>query len=210
MKPIGRIRTLKKREGTGRFTRVGDIPRTLRPTETESLRDISQDDDIVLYRRGQAYKIDKQAELEKRAVDINRVYGSVHERIFFRELEKRRLKHGINFLFQASMEGARPRGMRAGGRQLGGIVVDFAFIDRPMVVQVQGGFWHRFRSAEIRDNLQAQRLNERGWEVRFIEDYELESPELTEAWMRRNVDMKVLGGIPPGFTPVVVGYGVIR
>lgn len=209
MKPIPRIRTLKKQVGTGRFTRVGDVPRTLRPTETEPLRIPDLPDDIILYRRTNAYKMDEQAALELRAVNINRVYGSVHERIFFRELEKRRLQHGIHFLFQASMEGARPRGMRVGGRQLGGIVVDFAFIDRPMVVQVQGGFWHRFRSAEIRDRVQAQRLNERGWHVEFIEDYELEDPFLTEEWLKRHVDRRVLGSVPAGFAPVS-SYGVVR
>lgn len=146
---------------------------------------------------------------EQRAVPLSSVYGSLEERIFYRELLKRKLKPFVHFLFQASMDGARPRGQRAGSRQLGGIVADFAFLDRPLVVQVQGKFWHSGRPNELRDQLQVQRLNERRWEVRYIWGWELHSPTLTEEWMRRNIDIRVLGSSPAGLAPTIQGSGGI-
>jgi hypothetical protein len=171
---------------------VGDVARTAKPTKEVELRlkAFEPDDIVIRFRRGQSYTIDKQGDLERRAVSIETVYGSVHERIFYRELLKRGYRPYIDFIFQASVEGAHPKGTRAGGRLLGGLVADFAFVDRPLVVWVQGTFWHAGREAELRDQFQVQRLAEAGWQSEFLWDWQIESAELLEEWMRANIDLR--------------------
>jgi very-short-patch-repair endonuclease len=209
VKPLGRIRQLKRVSSGDRFTKEGELAKTVRPTTPTGLQlgRIEKTSPVISIRRGITYADDKRGRLEKRAISINSVYGSLEERIFFRALLGRKLKPHLHFIFQASMDGARPRGMRVAGRQIGGIVADFVFLDRPLVVQVQGTFWHSGRTHELRDRLQVQRLNERGWEVRYIWDWELHSETLTEEWLKRNIDIRVLGSAPAGAAPFITGSG---
>lgn len=176
---IKRIRVIDPPVRRQRFTRVGDIPANIRPTSPGplKLKNIEPDDGIITTRKGLYYATDKYAELEKRAVSKDIVYGSVQERILYRDLKKR----NIAFDFQSSLLGARP-----GGSALGGLVADFVLVDMDMVIQVQGGIWHTGREAELRDIVQADELNYRGFDVVFLWDTVIENEDKFRLWMNQN------------------------
>jgi len=127
----------------------------------------------------------EESALERRAVSESVFPGSVYERIFYKELVIRR----IPFEAQHPFQGGR------GG--LGGQVVDFIILDRPVLVQVQTSPWHTGYANEEHDKEQKAILeslphpifrNERNI-VLYIWDWELDVPELTARWFRNNLEM---------------------
>lgn len=189
MSSIRRIRVLTPPVKRERFTRFGDLPPTISRTVSKPLRlaDIEPDDMIVTGRRTFKYLDNFQGRLEARAVSIDAVYGSVHERIVYRELVRRK----IEFDFQSSLLGARPN-----GTPLGGLVADFVLLDRPLVIMVQGRFWHDGHAAIMRDLYQADELKHRGWETEFLWDTTIENADLLEAWLRDYVDVRATSAPP--------------
>lgn len=180
-----KFRDLTARVGRGeRFSLPGELPKPLKPYEADRTRwKAGVPREFVLLREGEfleAYRRDRRAQLEARAVPLAEVYGSLHERIFYKELLKRR----IPFDFQSSMVGPR--------FELGTIISDFVLLDRPLIVSVMGNVWHRGLDAEARDVLQNDVLNQLGWEVYTIQDVEIEEEALLRAWFRRVVETRLV------------------
>jgi len=184
-KVTGRYRNVSPRVGRGgRFGLIGQLPQvepigTMPATQPESLLP----EEFVEFRRNPLAGIrqsDKRMMLERRAVSIESVYGSLEERIVYKELLKRK----IPFDFQSSLVGPR--------RQAGAIIADFLLLDRPTLIWCQGSIWHRGISAETRDILQIDQLTYQGYETLQIWDYTLWDEALTNEWFRRYIDVPVV------------------
>ena len=132
-------------------------------------------EEFILHRRTWKAAPVGPSELERRAVQG--IVGSVHERILYKELQRRK----IPFSFQASVQDGR--------LQLGGMVADFILLDRPVVIRVQGTHWHTGLAMETKDERQRGILEAYGYYVLDIWDWEIEDPELLSDWLRRNIDV---------------------
>lgn len=180
------ISPLKKQ----RFGKYESFPKSIRPVHDEpyDYKPITKDDGIVVYRRGQSISMSVAQSLERRAIPIEQRYGSIWERIFFKSLRDRK----IPFSFQHSQGGGR--------MQLGGLVADFLLLDRPLVIQVQGSFWHTGTAVERRDDTQNDRLRGMGYVVEELWDYTIKDIRSYHRWLRTHIDVPVTGRILPGMT----------
>lgn len=131
----------------------------------------------VVHRRGPVSAPIGPGDLEKRAISHDRVRGSVHERIMYLALLKRK----VPFSFQSSIQGGR--------LELGGMVADFILLDRPLIIRVQGTTWHATWAGERKDEAQKAVLRGMGYDVVDIWDWEIENQDLLELWLQRNVDV---------------------
>ena len=108
---------------------------------------------------------------------------TVLERIFLRELYRRHLQLGIDFVMQEPIEG---------GKQMpGGFAPDFT-IYRPQktAVEVQGDVYHMGLVPAMRDEVKAMYEKSVGFEeVLYIHETELRSDDLTQAWFQRELGM---------------------
>lgn len=184
-KVTGRYRNITPRVGRGtRFGLVGQLPQVEPIGTLPTLQPASGlPDEFVEFRRNNLAGIrqtDKRAELERRAVSLAEVYGSLEERIVYKTL----LQKKIPFDFQSSLVGPR--------RQAGAIISDFLLLDRPTLIFCQGSLWHRGISAETRDILQIDLLAFQGYETLQIWDYTLWDERLTDEWFRRYIDVPVV------------------
>ncbi len=112
---------------------------------------------------------------EQRAVPISEVYGSLPERILYKELERRR----IPFSFQSSSQGGR--------QQFGGIVVDFILLDRMTIIEVDGLTWHTGIVADVRDARRDAILKTKGYMVLILWDWQILNVNLFNDWCTRNL-----------------------
>lgn len=182
---FGRYRNISPRVGRGtRFGVIGQLPQ-VEPIGTMPAMDPPSllPEEFVELRRNPLAGVrqsDKRGALERRAVSLAEVYGSLEERIMYKEL----LKRDISFSFQSSLIGPR--------RVAGAIITDFLLLDRPTTIFVQGGIWHRGISAENRDILQIDELAMKGYESLQIWDYTLWEEELTNDWFRRYIDVPIV------------------
>jgi len=116
---------------------------------------------------------------EARAVPMSEVYGSLPERIVYKELVRRK----IPFSFQSSM---------AGGRMiLGGMVADFILIGLSTIIRVQSQFWHSSLEAIARDDMQRAIMEKMGYTVLDLWDYIILAEDLFDDWMRRLFEGRV-------------------
>lgn len=115
-------------------------------------------------------------EIEMRAIPIEEVYGSLPERILYKEFQRRR----VTFSYQSSMLGGR--------LELGGMVADFILYDYGAVVRVQGTYWHTGAEPEARDAQQKAILENRGWDVWDIWDWEVLDEDIMTEWLDRHLE----------------------
>lgn len=125
-----------------------------------------------------------QADLERRAASKAQYpQMTVLERIFLRELFRRGLQVGRDFLMQEAIEG---------GKQVpGGFAPDFTlFLPQKTAVEVQGDVYHMGLVPAVRDEVKAMYLKGLGFEqVLYIHEDELRSDDLTQAWFARELGM---------------------
>ncbi len=115
--------------------------------------------------------------LEDRAVSKEQVKGTLPERILYRALQ--RVVHQSatsDFDFQSSLEGGR--------LELGGIVADFLFRNKRMIIQVQGPTHTQFLRGR-KDDEQRGILESMGYLVKNIEDDTIYDEFALEDWLRR-------------------------
>ena len=77
--------------------------------------------------------------------------------------------------------------------EIGGIVADFLFPQRKIVIQVQGPF-HNAVLREAKDEEQDADLSEMGFAVLYITTEECLSPVKLEAWFRKYMDPQAVRG----------------
>jgi len=132
---------------------------------------------------------DEVEELERQAVPIEEVYGSLPERILYRELIRRRAVFSLHQPIQGTYGVS------------GAIIVDFYFYDRPLITEVYGVFIHE--RGRLRDPDRENRIRELEpeKELSIIWDYEVYDRDVRERWLVQNVDAALLGA------PVRVEYG---
>lgn len=114
--------------------------------------------------------------LERRAVPMSEVYGSLPERIMYKAL----LDRSVTFDFQSSMEGGR--------LELGGMVADFVLLDRPVIIRVQGEVWHQGIESEARDEEHRAILQNMGYDVFDIWDWEIYDGDILDDWLERHIE----------------------
>lgn len=117
--------------------------------------------------------------LEARAVPLSEVYGSLDERIVYKDLLRRRKEPPD---FQSSLVGGRT--------ELGGMVADFILPDRSMIIRVQGEYWHTGLRPEAKDAAQRAVLENMGFQVVDIYDWTIRDYDLFDDFMDR-----LLGGV---------------
>lgn len=116
-----------------------------------------------------------------------RIRATYPEATVHRELTRRRLVDGIHFDFQSSMLGGRI--------DLGGAVVDFLFLDRPIALRVQGEFWHQPFSAMgqgVNDEDQKLQLELRGYTVLDLWESTILNRDQLEDFLVRHIDTQVV------------------
>ena len=117
---------------------------------------------FILHRRGLKRPMIGQDTLEARAISKEYIRGTLPERIVYKFLvDKLRLADGVEFDFQSSMSGGR--------LELGGIVADFLFPIKMMVLQVQGPT-HTGTLRMAKDEEQRGMLQDMGYSVVDIEE----------------------------------------
>ena len=102
-------------------------------------------------------------------------------------LTERRLVDGRSFDFQSSLLGGR--------LELGGAVADFMFLDRPVILRVQGEHWHRVfdrMGSGTGDEEQKLALEARGWVVLDMWESDILNADWLEDFMRRNIDTPIV------------------
>ena len=117
------------------------------------------------------------------------VLGSLPERIFYRALEQRGLFPGGDFEFQSACFGGR--------LEPGGIVTDFLFQRRMLVVRIQSWRWHQMATDILqRDDSQKQMLEHLGFTVLDLWEGVILDEMALETWLRKNIDhMPTVGPI---------------
>lgn len=117
--------------------------------------------------------------------------GSFAEWVFYRELTRRGMREGVDFVFQDSQLGGRV--------ELGGIVIDFYFPDRALACNVQGVYWHYQRFGgrnRARDELARQELAGVGITLIFVdEDDLLREPSRYVGLALAGIDLSRIGGV---------------
>ena len=149
---------------------------------------------FVQHRRGIPRPLIGEDPLEARAVSEDKVPGFLHERIVYKKLTDRRLSPTSDFSFQSSFEGGRS--------VLGGIVVDFLFFTRRLVIRVQGPT-HDENMQGQKDDQQESLLAEMGYTTLDLSLETIQDDNLLEAWMRRYIDNVLVHGLDHA------GYGGI-
>ena len=131
----------------------------------------------TVHKRGMHRPMVGVEHLEMRAVPLDKVRGTLPERIIYKYLtDKMYLIDGIDFTFQTSI---------AGGRViLGGIVADFVFPLLRFVIQVQGPT-HRDFLRMRKDGEQADILEDYGYKVYGIDDSTIYNEPMFEQIMQR-------------------------
>ena len=163
---------------------------------------IRLDSPIVVHRRG--LKQEKYGPTDPReayAVSRDEVVGTLPERIMYKALNDRHLIPP--FSFQSSMSGGR--------LQLGGMVADFLCEMPPVVIRIQGSFWHgefdrltgNLMHGDIvqgrKDDDQGQILNSMGYAVFDIWEEMVYDPVLLGNWLDRWIN-SIMSGMTIGVT----------
>jgi hypothetical protein len=124
-------------------------------------------------RRGLPSLLKEKSEEEKRAVEESWIKGTLPERIVFKALLIRGMKPGRDFDFQSSLDGGR--------KELGGMVVDFIIYTLPPIaLRIQGDYFHGLPAAILKDAKQRSRLEQLGFEVRDLQEWECYSQTVLE------------------------------
>ena len=131
----------------------------------------------TLHRRGVRRVKVGEDPLEARAVSKETVKGTLPERILYMALiHVLHFTPDVDFDFQSSLQGGR--------LELGGIVADFLFEYRRLIIRVQGPTHVEFlRSAK--DEEQRMALVEMGFTVKDLWDYTIYDEYALEDWLRR-------------------------
>ncbi len=122
--------------------------------------------DIVTQRRRGPYRPTiGEDPLERRAVQ--HIVGTLPERIVYKELLRRGLKEPDDFTFQSGLFGAR--------YERGAAVLDFLIHrwEPPIVLEVQGEYWHTGVQNTARDLTRLARIQQLGWEIHFLLEREI-------------------------------------
>lgn len=153
---------------------------------------------ITVHRRGLLTKDYRAPDpREQYAVPDSEVHGTLPERIVYKSLTDRHLTPGSDFTFQSSLNGGRI--------DLGGVVADFLFPRPPVVIRVQGQYWHGQFDRETgdlihgdlgqgrRDDEQGQILNKMGYAVVDFWENDVYDPYILQGLMNKWVDPLLVG-----------------
>lgn len=185
--PSGIQHTFKKQQRI-KSPKVPDRPLQLRSRDVVRRTEMIQDPWWwVLHRRGLKRGPDlTRFVLEGRAVPKSQVRGTLPERIVYKAfVTLLKFKPGFDFDFQSSLQGGR--------LELGGIVADFVFWTRKLVVQVQGPTHSGYLRSK-KDEEQRLILEDMGFQVLFIDIDVVYDQYRFEDWIRRTFTLSLYGG----------------
>lgn len=153
---------------------------------------------IVVHRRALKGMTDYNAPdpREQYAVSLSEVKGTLPERIVYKALKDRRLLP-VPFSFQSTLTGGR--------LHLGGLVADFLSEAPPVVIRIQGSYWHgefdrqtgNLLHGDIvqgrKDDEQGQILNAMGYAVIDFWEFDVYDPYILQSLMVKWVDPLLTG-----------------
>lgn len=140
---------------------------------------------ITIHRRGpQRDKIGPDNWLEYHAEQGIR--GTLPERIVYKALKRHGYRPGIDFDFQSSLLGGR--------LSLGGIVADFIFPYKRIVVQVQGPTHSTF-IRKAKDSEQRELLEQMGYTSLEIPQETVFNRMALDRWIRQNIDITAFASV---------------
>lgn len=145
---------------------------------------------FTLHRRGVYRPWVGEDPLEARAVPRWQVVGFLRERIVYRWLVEAHLIPGVDFDFQSSMMGGRA--------EMGGLVIDFVFPHRKLVLQVAGPT-HKENLREAKDEEQRLILASWGYRVSTVPVEVVDNEGEFENFMRRFLNLYSAGTAGPDF-----------
>jgi len=174
------VRWLSKKRPAQRRIRIKqppDRPLLIRRKQPDKLR---QETDLITHRRGprrQLVGLDYQESRAKQGIK-----GTLIERIFYKALEQRGYVAGSDFDFQSSLLGGR--------MQMGGIVADFLFPHKRLVINIQGPT-HAIWIRAAKDQEQRELLESMGYTTLEVDQDIVLSAAALDNWLRRNLDITV-------------------
>ena len=184
------VKKIHRRPGQKRIILPQSKYRPLKLTKRDAVkREFFAEDDrwFVQHKRGVRRPLVGEDPLEARAVSEIQVPGFLHERIVYKKLTDRRLvPGGVDFSFQSSFDGGR--------NVLGGIVVDFLFFSRRIVIRVQGP-QHNENLQRQKDDQQQALLAEMGYTTLDLDIETIADANQLEAWMRKYIDNAMAHGL---------------
>ena len=137
---------------------------------------------LIIHRRGPLRMVvGVENPQELRAISSGLVAGTLPERIFYKALQQRGMREGIDFTFQSSLQGGR--------LFLGGMVADFILPQRSLIIRIQGRKWHTGFEQERRDDSQRDILEGMGYHVLDLYDDTIFDEWLFNEWLRRHIDV---------------------
>lgn len=159
---------------------------------------VQPDNPVTIHRRGLMQGDYRPPDpREEFAVSASEVQGTLPERIVFKSLTDRHLVPGSDFTFQSSLVGGRIH--------LGGMIADFLFDRPPLVIRIQGQYWHGQFDRETgdlihgelsqgrRDDEQGQTLNSMGYAVVDFWENDCYDPFILQGLMQKWVDPLLTG-----------------
>jgi hypothetical protein len=177
-------RWLSKKRPKQKRIRIGQPPdRPLKVFRKQPDKMRQARGDLVVHRRLRRPKVGLDYQ-ESRAVQG--IKGTLPERIMYKALVQRGYKPGVDFDFQSSQSGGR--------MQMGGIVADFLFPFKKIVIQVQGPTHAGFLRA-AKDQEQRELLDSMGYTTLEVDQDVILSASKLDAWLRNNIDICLFAGV---------------
>lgn len=170
-----------------RIPQPPDRPLQLRQRDLRKQEEIRVDPWwFTLHKRGIRRARVGEDPLEARAVKKSTVRGTLPERIEYKYLiSKLRLSPSSDFDFQSSLMGGRI--------ELGGMVADFLFEHRKLVIRIQGPThteYLRYR----KDEEQRMALEGMGYRILDLTDTEVYNEHFLDNWHRKNFTFTTTAG----------------
>jgi len=140
--------------------------------------------DLITHRRGprrEKVGLDYQESRAQQGIK-----GTLPERILYKALIQRGYKPGVDFDFQSSQQGGR--------MQMGGIVADFLFFYKKIVIQVQGPTHATYLRA-AKDQEQRELLDSMGYTTLEVDQDVILSASKLDDWLSRNLDICLFAGV---------------
>ncbi len=174
-----RTRISKVKKSRIRIPQPPDRPLQLRQRDLRKQEEIREDPWwFTLHKRGIRRARVGEDPLEARAVKKSTIRGTLPERIEYKYLtSKLRLSPSQDFNFQSSLDGGR--------LELGGIVADFLFQFRKLVIRVQGPTHDKYLRSQ-KDEEQRLALEGMGYRVLDLGLDEIYNEYRMDEWHRRN------------------------
>jgi len=178
------VKWLSKRRPAQRRIRIQQPPDRPLKVFRKQPDKMRHETDLTIHRKGPRRQKIGQDYQESRAKQG--IKGTLIERIFYKALEQRGYVAGVDFDFQSSLLGGR--------LVMGGIVADFLFPYKRLIINIQGPT-HATWVRAAKDQEQRELLESMGYTVLEIDQTVVLNAAALDAWLRQNLDITIFAGV---------------